>query len=287
MRHIPVHHTALNEGDLTALLGNSARTWPELGVPTAGTDAMLRTLTDFTAALAHHGVTHYQDITPEHLSDHLDQATTDPARQLRRNTLTALSLTAQEYGHDPLAVPTITPAKVHPCATHDEILILRLAAHHGDTSRCKGLAAAVLAVYSSGAAGAEAPHITLQDATDTHLHLPGTEADKPGNAITARTNPLDSWAAEAIARYRDEGFGGSDRSPFYAGYQPLDSISARNSTAAHLNKLIAVCGLGPARLTPAKIRRWSAVRHAHDTATFLQAAEYYGTSWEVLRRHLR
>lgn len=173
------------------------------------------------------------------------------------------------------------------CATHDEILILRLAAHHGDTARCNGLTAATLAAYSSGAAVAEVPHLKLTDATETHLHLRGVTADKPGNAVAERTNPLDPWAAEAFRLYREEGFGGSDRSPFYSGYQTLDSDSARVTTSAHLKKLIHPTGLSTAGLTPEEIRVWSAIRTTHDTATFLDAATYHGTPWQVLHRRLR
>ncbi len=182
-------------------------------------------------------------------------------------------------------------------ATHDEVLLTRLATRLADTSRATHLCAAAVAICSSTATTSEAPQILWaaydDDATAPALDLPGRMY--PGNVaernISARTVTLDPWAAEALAAWRTEKSRtrplDEHASILYGGNQALTSNSAQIGVDRQVRNALQIADLDSITgLTAGSLRLWAACAEVTDYPGLQAGARRAGTQPLTLHRQV-
>ncbi len=219
------------------------------------------------------------------------QPTRDEVR-LRLNVINGAYLALQDAqiieAASPLMLPTVAqPAKARRAyvrsATHDEVLLVRLATRMLQSQRRQHLAAACVAICSNGATAAEAPQVLWRNYAPDQLALAGRTSlnDRAGMNIAARTINIDSWATTALNAWKAERSAlrpvHDDDSVLYAGNQELTSNSAAVSTDQQVKKALEYAGLAQAKgLTAGSLRLWSILKDATDLASAAAAARHGG-----------
>ncbi|WAX55532.1 hypothetical protein M6B22_13380 [Jatrophihabitans cynanchi] len=330
----PVYDTsAALAGSIVDSLPLVVRSWDEVSPDPAATDAMTSVLITLVGiAAGQHRITRWADIPPAlaHqfvLEDGLDA----DAAVLAKNTIHAAYLALADHGvptgfsatgpalspvHGLLPVPGQVrvdqrgtrrgaatahrnrngydqQVHVRP-ATHDEVLLVRLAASFAQTSRTRHLAAAALAICSSTATTSEAPQILWRDLdlAGATIALPGRPADRgwAETAIATRTNRLDPWDVAALTAWQAERRRAqpvpADASVLYGGNQPLTSTSAQVCADQQVRKLLKVADLRrEPGLSAGSFRYWAAADHGRKHG-LTAAAAYAGVQPTTLYRQL-
>jgi hypothetical protein len=324
MRSPDVYRT--QRGDCDALLTCIVGIWTQLAIPSAGVGAMAGVLQALLGHLESTGVGTLFDAGHD---DFLHFVTTNPVRsegpdddemRLRRNSINGALLALQDAAlieeADLLSVPKLAadrradgrgtargkPAPrrarkdydnqvhVRP-ATHDEMLLIRLATRLIGTSRGVHRAAAAVAACSSSATTSEAAQIIWQHHQPTQLHLLGrrsphghTEAN-----IAPRTIDLDDWAAQAFTAWRTESGSKYPLNPhapaLHSGTKGLTSNSAGVSIDQQVKKAMTRAGLDNIRgLSAGSLRLWAATKDATDVLTVRDGAVRAGIRFATLHR---
>lgn len=176
-------------------------------------------------------------------------------------------------------------------ATHDEILLIRLASRLVGTSRGQHLAAAAVAACTNTATTSEAPQILWEHRAGGQLRLTGratpngnTEADIAARTITLdpwSVGACDDWASERSAKRRIH----PEDSMLYSGHQSLTSNSAGVSVDQQVRKALTRAGLANSRgLTAGSLRLWGAIKQATDAASVHAGAQRAGIRFATLHR---
>lgn len=169
---------------------------------------------------------------------------------LRRNTINGAYLALEDAGVIEPAAPFALPEGLADkrrgrhvrAATHDEVLITRLATRLSRTQRRRYLAAACVALCSNTAEASEAPQVRWTHHTGDGLKLEGRVSlnHRPGMNIASRTVELDPWARAALDAWRTECAAARHIHPedsmIYTGTQALTSNSAAVSADNQVNK---------------------------------------------------
>lgn len=300
LAQVNIHDPATRRaGTFATVLALCANHWMGTAIPTIGLQSAIDTLGGFlhTVALAGAGTIH--QITTEQINDYINNAPPSPRtngvvpndiKHLRRNVIAALTKTleAHRIPHPHTwTVPVLTEPKLSRCATHDEMLILRLAAPH-TTQRAHSLSAAVLAVITSGANSSEAPTIeaTHVDITNQRLQLSGLRAARTARTIEPRTVALDDWATKVLAEFLEYGHDRRIAQLLYTGRHALTSTSAQASIDNQFKNARDRAGLSKVGLTCSAARLWGALRDATTQDDLETAADTYGTHWTILHHHM-
>lgn len=325
--------TAALAGSIADSLALVLQTWDEISPDPAATDAMAAVLITYAGvAIGQHRLTHWAELPPTLAREfvHEDGLEQDAAR-LAKNTIHAAYLALADHGvptgFDPTS-PVLSPVHglaavpdhvrddqrgtrrgdpfdertrngydqqvhVRP-ATHDEVLLARLAAPFTQTNRTRHLAAAALATCSSTATTGEAPQVLWRnlDLAGGTITLPGRPADRgwAETAIAARSNDLDAWDAAALVNWHAERRLvrplPSDASVLYGGNQALTSNSAQICADQQVRKLLQVADLRrEPGLSAGSFRYWAAARHAARHG-LTAAGRYAGVQPATLYRQL-
>ncbi|MBF4162588.1 hypothetical protein [Nocardioides acrostichi] len=234
-------------------------------------------------------------------------ATTNPAGHaaptfeevlLRHNVINGTYLALEDARMIEPAAPLTLPGSAYPTsagrahvrsATHDEVLLIRLASRMVQSQRRQYLATACVAICSSTATTAEAPQVLWHNCASDDLTLAGRTSlnDRAGMNIAARTVTMDHWATTALSAWKAERSAlrpvHEDDSVLYTGTQALTSNSAAASTDQQVKKAIKLAGLAQAPgLTAGSLRLWSILKDATDLASAARAARQGGITLVAL-----
>ena len=301
-------------GEFDATAPVIAGIWQQLTPGTVALEEMLAVTQAFTRFATRRGLRTWQAIPTKVIRDFIclpDPLITDSARKLRKNAvhgaylaLTDAALfdaTSPARGIHPAppptrrAAPRAGRAPVHlRSATHDEILLIRLACRLAGTGRTQHLPAAAVALCTSAATTSEAAQVCWKDlASDAAVTFAGRPAATPGSEklIAARTVPLDPWAAQALAAWRTERSAHRPVDPgasmLYGGNQMLTSNTAQACTDRQIAKAMDLADLrDQPGLTAGSLRLWAAARNITTLATLIEGAALAGVDPLTLRRHL-
>lgn len=311
-------------GDLTATLPVIADIWQQVSPDPDTTAQMLGALTAFTTTAIAAGAATWHDVAAELIAEfvHAPGPAPGDACRLRKNAIHGAYLALKDAGpfHDASPVAGIDPVpgqirtdergrrrgnpqqartrKAHGdgipvrTATHDEMLVLRLASWIAITSQTTNLAAAAVAICSSSATAAEAAQVLwahFQTDQSPQLTFPGQLA-ATGRAqyrIAPRTVALDTWSTDALTDWRTErqtkDKAGQDsrvapeRSILYTGDKALDSASARIAADQQVGKAVDIADLNrDLGFSVGSLRLWAAARHVTGFADLLHAATIAG-----------
>lgn len=225
------------------------------------------------------------------------RAPTDEEVRLRVNVINAIYLALEDAQvikpASPLILPsttTKTAARAHVrCATHDEVLLTRLATRRIKTQRAQHLAAACVAICSNGATCAEAPQVLWSQHVHNGVRLPGRTSsnNRAGMDIAARTISFDAWSMTATQAWKTECSTPrpvhDDASMLYTGHQELTSNSAAVSTDQQVKKALKIAGLAQTPgLTAGSLRLWSMMKDVTDLTSANAAARRGGISFLTL-----
>ncbi|MGB8650069.1 MAG: hypothetical protein WCD35_05345 [Mycobacteriales bacterium] len=319
---------AILRGDLTASLPNIIDVWTQVNPDQQALDAMTDSLTTFTHYATNLGVATWGDVPADLVRDFIaypDTALTDQAWRLRKNTVHGAYLAlidanlhdgaSPAEGLDALTatLPTDQPRRNfsatpdkgksgrsyterHHCrpATHDEVLLTRLACRLAGTSRSQGLPAAAVALCTASATTGEAPQVLWRHlAQGGAVALPGRLAP-PGReetAISARTVALDPWSQQALTDWQQERSinrpVSADESVLYSGNQPLTSRSAQVCADQAIARAFEIADLRHENdITAGSLRLWAAARHVTTLATLPEGAAVAGVDPLTLHRQI-
>ena len=319
-------------GEFAATRPVISQIWTELSPSAPALASMLSVLDAFIAYARRHGTCSWTDTTTDLVAafvlDTDDELTGGDVSHLRKNSLHAAFLAlidADLYdevspaeGILPIDEPKLAaPTKnvkadgkpkpktrckyserthVRP-ATHDEIMLIRLAARFAGTNRAQHLPAAAVAMCTSTATTSEAPqvlwqHLTTNAATSS-LVLAGRidETHDHEKAIAPRTVTLDPWCADALQAWRAERSEVRAVDPassvVYAGAKSLLSNSAQVSTDRQIAKVLEIADLRHLEgLTAGSLRLWAATRHVTDLSTLVAGAAAADVDPLTLHRHI-
>lgn len=314
-------------GECNALLSCVVGIWTQLAIPTAGVAAMTGVLMGLLTRLETTGIGTLFDADHDDLL-HFVTVNPTPAAppttvemRLRRNTINAAFLALQDASlvEEPelLHVPQLAgdersgglstlqgnPASqetrkdfddqvhVRP-ATHDEVLLIRLATRLVGTSRGLHRAAAAVAACSSTATTSEAGQIIWnhhhqRDHRD-QLDLVGRHGHTEAS-IAPRTVELDTWAAHALASWRAESgleYPVNPNGPaLHNGTKGLTSTSAGVSVDQQVKKAMTRAGLANVRgLSAGSLRLWATTKDATDVLSIRDGAARAGIRFATLHR---
>lgn len=303
-----------------------ANIWSQFGPDHTALLEMIRVAMDFVETTVEQGIIRWADVPSSAVSDFVTEEhpqINDEVRRLRKNTVHAcyLALTDAGLHHgdspaagiDPIPDTVRTDERgqrrgnpkekkvrrgyndrvhVRP-ATHDEVILTRLATRLAGTTRSTHLSAAAVALCSTTATTHEAPQVTWADVTDETVSFVG-RAVAPGREethIAARTRPLDRWAAQSLADWRAERSAvrpvHPDSSVLYSGQQALTSDSAQISADQQVRKAFQIADLNrEAGLTAGSLRMWAAARLVTDFPSLADGAEAAGVDPLTLHRQV-
>lgn len=321
-------------GDLTATLPAIADIWQQVSPDPGTTAQMLGVLTAFTAIVTATGATTWLDVPVEVIAEfvHAPGPAAGDACRLRKNAIHGAYLALYDAGLfddvspaagiDPVPGQIRTdergrrrgkpqPARIRKpaadsiavrSATHDEMLILRLATRLAVTSRAVHLPAAAVAICSSSATAAEAGQVLwshICTGATPHLSLPGhPAATDPGqHRIAPRTVALDRWATEFLTDWHTErrtkdkpGHVSNvdpERSVIYTGKQALNSASARIAADQQIGKAVDIADLNrETGFSASSLRLWAAARHVTGFGTLIDGATIAGIDPFALHRQI-
>jgi hypothetical protein len=302
-------------GDLTATLPLIADIWQQVSPDLDTTANMLGVLAAFTTTATAAGATAWHDVSTDFIAEfiHAPGPAGDACR-LRKNAVHGAYLALYDAGlfEDVSPVEGVDPVPgqvrtddrgpVRP-ATHDEMLILRLATRLAVSSRAVHLSAAAVAICSSSATTTEAPQALWGQADLAgdvpQLALAGSPSvtNDDEARIDARIVTLDPWAAEVLTDWHAE-LSAKDKpgetsrvapttSVLYTGKQALDSNSAHASVDQQIRKAVAIADLGhETGFSAGSLRLWAAARHVTCFATLVDGASIAGIDPFTLHRHI-
>jgi hypothetical protein len=321
----PLDPAAASTGTFTATLPVITGIWAQVSPDPAALTATVDVVHAFTALAQEHGFTTWVGLPTEVIRDFVDQGEprlSDDVRRLRKNAVHGAYLALIDAGlHQPFSpaeginpVPDQVrcdergkrPGNAKPKvrrsysqrthvrpASHDEILLIRLACRLAGTSRTRHLPAAAVALCSVSATSSEAPQVRWRDLHDGAVDLAGrpVEPGREETAIAARTVTLDPWAAQALAAWTRERNAASSDSPeasvLYRGDQELTSNSAGISTDQQVRKALQIADLRrEPGLTVGSLRLWAAARLVTDVPTLVQGAAVAGVDPLTLHRQI-
>ncbi|SDF60307.1 hypothetical protein SAMN05660662_2675 [Blastococcus aurantiacus] len=303
-------------GDLTATLPAIAAIWQQVSPDADTTGQMLRVLTAFTASAIAAGATTWHDVAVDDIASfiHAPGPSAGDVCRLRKNAVHGAYLALYDAGLfddvSPAAGVDPVPEQVRNddrgpirTATHDEMLILRLATRLAVSSRAAHLSAAAVAICSASATTTEAPQVLWGHAGLTgdvpQLTLAGSpSATNDDEArIDARIVTLDRWEAEALTDWHTEvsakdkpgktSRAASATSVLYTGAQALDSNSAHAAVDQQVRKAFTIADLGrELGLSAGSLRLWAAARHVTEFATLITGANITGIDPFTLHRRV-
>ena len=312
----PIDVAAEMTGDLTATLPAIADIWQQVSPDADTTGQMFGALTAFTASATADGATTWHDVAVEDIASfiHAPGPNAGDVGRLRKNAIHGAYLALYDAGLfdgvTPVAGIDAVPGQVRTdergpvrAATHDEMLILRLATRLAASSRAVHLSAAAVAICSASATTTEAPQVLWGHADVTggvpQLALAGSpSATNDDEArIEARIVTLDPWEAEVLTDWHTE-LQAKDRpgktsrvapatSVLYTGKQALDSNSAHAGVDQQIRKAVAIADLGrETGFSAGSLRLWAAARHVTEFATLIDGADIAGINPFVLHRQV-
>lgn len=312
--------------DHARIFGIVVRHWAACGIPPVGINTMAGVFHGFLAGLP-------ADMDPTTWANRSELLQTFIAHgltaddedrfetaQLRRNTLNAALLSLRALwlidGKTPLAPALDLPRNRDKrptderhrraaktvgydlrdhvrAATHDEVLLARLASRLVQTQCSTHRCAATFALATSTATVTEIPQVTWIDRGPETVTLRG-RISANGNAekdIAKRTAALDLWASTALDDWHTEAqqyFGYThDNHMLYAGSHAADSASAHASVSAQIAATLRLAGLQKTPgLKPESLRLWAATKDAVDLQSAHAAAARAGVSIATLHRQL-
>lgn len=179
-------------------------------------------------------------------------------------------------------------------ATHDEVLITRIASRLVYSRTARHLCTATVALITSTAATSEVPQVLWKHHHKSALNLSGYTRANGGleTQIVARTITLDPWAAQSLDLWHEECSTYRRRidttaSMTYTGRQALASPSAKATTDQHLRNATKLAGLDKiSGLSASSFRLWAAIKDASDTAGVVRGAQLAGMHLTALHRTL-
>jgi hypothetical protein len=188
-------------------------------------------------------------------------------------------------------------------ATHDEMLVVRLATRRAVTSQTIHLPAAAVAICSSSATTTEAPQVLWGHVETTgdvsQIALPGSPlaADTTEPRIAPRTVALDPWNAEALTDWhaerhaKDKPGKASNVDPttsvLFTGKKPLNSDSAQKAADQQVRKAFTIADLErELGFSAGSLRLWAAARHVTGFVTLITGADVAGIDPFVLHRQV-
>ncbi|MGY2082985.1 hypothetical protein [Blastococcus sp. SYSU DS0539] len=301
-------------GDLTATLPAIADIWQQVSPDPDTTREMFGVLTAFTASAIAAGATTWHDVAVEDIASfiHAPGPSAGDVCRLRKNVVHGAYLALYDAGLfddlSPAAGVDPVPGQVRTddrgpvrTATHDEMLVVRLATRLAVSSRAVHLSAAAVAICSSSATTTEAPQVLWEHADLTgdvpQLVLAGSpSATNDDEArIDARIVSLDPWAVEVITDWHTE-LEAKDKpgrtsrvapatSVLYTGKQALDSSSAHAGVDQQVRKAVSIADLGrELGFSAGSLRLWAAARHVTGFATLITGANIAGIDPFTLHR---
>ena len=310
----PVDVAAEMTGDLTATLPVIADIWQQVSPDLDTTANMLGVLAAFTTTATAAGATAWHDVPTELIAEfvHAPGPAAGDACRLRKNAVHGAYLALYDAGLfddvSPAAGIDPVPGQVRTddrgpvrTATHDEMLILRLATRLAVSSRAVHLSAAAVAICSSSATTTEAPQVLWGHADLTgdvpQLALAGSPSATNDHEarIEARIVTLDPWAAEVLTDWHTE-LQAKDKpgktsrvapttSVLYTGKQALDSNSAHAAVDQQIRKAVTIADLGrETGFSAGSLRLWAAARHVTGFATLINGATVAGIDPFTLHR---
>jgi hypothetical protein len=312
----PIDVAAEITGNLTAALPAIADIWQQVSPDPDATCQMLGVLTAFTTTAIAAGVSTWHDVPVDVIASfiHAPGPSAGDVCRLRKNAIHGAYLALYDAGLfddvSPAAGVDPVPGQVRTddrgpvrTATHDEMLIVRLATRLAVTSRAVHLSAAAVAICSSSATTTEAPQVIWEHADLTgdvpQLALAGSpSATNDDEArIDARIVALDPWAAEVLTDWHTELSakdkpGKSSRvasatSVLYTGKQALDSNSAHAAVDQQIRKAVTIADLGrETGFSAGSLRLWAAARHVTELATLITGANITGIDPFILHRQI-
>jgi hypothetical protein len=275
---------------------------------------MLGALTAFTASAIAAGATTWHDVAVADIASfiHAPGPHAGDGCRLRKNVVHGAYLALYDAGLfndvSPAAGIDPVPGQVRTddrgpvrTATHDEMLILRLASRLAVSSRAVHLSAAAVAICSSSATAAEAAQVLwthIDTSASPQLALPGQLASKGDTyRIAPRTITLDPWPAEVLSNWRAERLAKDkpgeashvdpQRSVIYTGGKALDSASARIAADQQVGKAVDVADLGrETGFSAGSLRLWAAAHHVTEFATLINGANIVGIDPFTLHRQM-
>lgn len=301
-------------GDLIATLPAIADIWQQVSPDSDTTGQMLGVLAAFTANAIAAGATTWHEVALEDIATfiHAPGPAAGDACRLRKNVVHGAYLALYDAGLfddvSPVASIDPVPGQVRTddrgparTATHDEMLVLRLATRLAVSSRAVHLSAAAVAICSSSATTTEAPQVLWAhaDLTDDVPQLALTGSPSATNDDEARIKPrivtLDPWAAEVLTDWHTElqaknkpdktSRVASATSVLYTGKQALDSNSAHAGVDQQVRKAAAIADLGrETGFSAGSLRLWAAARHVTEFASLITGASIAGIDPFALHR---
>jgi hypothetical protein len=312
----PVEDAAEMTGDLTATLPAIADIWQQVSPDTDTTGQMLGVLSAFTASATAAGATTWHDVAVEDITSfiHAPGPSAGGVCRLRKNAIHATYLALYDAGLfddvSPAAGVDPVPGQIRTddrgrvrTATHDEMLIVRLASRLAVSSRAVHLSAAAVAICSSSATTSEAPQVLWEHADLTgnapQLALAGSPSatNHDEARIDARIVTVEPWAAEVLTDWHTE-LSAKDKpgktsrvasatSVLYAGTQALDSNSAHAAVDQQIRKAVTIADLGrETGFSAGSLRLWAAARHVTEFATLITGANIAGIDPFTLHRRV-
>ncbi|WP_346621526.1 hypothetical protein [Blastococcus montanus] len=303
-------------GDLTATLPLIADIWQQVSPDLDTTANMLGVLAAFTTTATAAGATAWHDVPTELIAEfiHAPGPSAGDVCRLRKNVVHGAYLALYDAGLFDVVSPAAgvdpVPGQVRTddrgsvrTATHDEMLILRLASRLAVSSRAVHLSAAAVAICSASATTTEAPQVLWGHADLTgdarQLALAGSpSATNDDEArIEARIVTLDPWEAEVLTDWHTE-LQAKDKpgktsrvapatSVLYTGKQALDSNSAHVGADQQVRKAFAIADLGrELGFSAGSLRLWAAARHVTSFATLITGATIAGIDPFTLHRQV-
>ncbi|SDC45227.1 hypothetical protein SAMN05660690_1494 [Geodermatophilus telluris] len=321
-------------GDLTATLPVIADIWQQVSPDPDTTANMLGVLVAFSTTATAAGATTWHDVPTELITEfiHASGRAAGEVCRLRKNVVHGAYLALYDAGlfDDVSPAAGIDPVRGEirtdergrrrgnaqqtrtrkadadlvaiRTATHDEMLILRLATRLAVTSRTQQLPAAAVAICSSSATAAEAAQVLwahVQTDATPQMSLPGQLAvtGPTLHRIAPRTVALDPWAAEALTDWRTERKAkdkpgnasrvASGQSVIYTGGKALDSDSARIAADQQIGKAVEIADLNrELGFSAGSLRLWAAARHVTEFASLIHAAAIAGIDPLELHRQM-
>lgn len=300
-------------GDLTATLPLIADIWQQVSPDLDTTANMLGVLAAFTTAATAAGATAWHDVSTEFIAEfiHAPGPAVGDACRLRKNAVHGAYLALYDAGLfddvSPVEGADPVPGQVRTddrgpvrTATHDEMLILRLATRLAVSSRAVHLSAAAVAICSSSATTTEAPQVLWGQADlagdAPQLALAGSPSATNDEArIDARIVTLDPWAAEVLTDWHAE-LQAKDKpgktsrvapttSVLYTGKQALDSNSAHAGVDQQIRKAVTIADLSrEPGFSAGSLRLWAAARHVTEFASLITGANIAGIDSFTLHR---
>jgi hypothetical protein len=322
-----IDHYALYRGEPEAVLACVAGIWVQLAVPTPAVDAMAGVLEALLRQLSAGSAGTLYEADDEDLTAFVtagaDGATAERSAtdmRLRRNAINATYLALEDAGvldrvpvfrvaalkgdtrvdrrgkhrHNALATRTRNTYEERDhvrAATHDEVLLVRLASRLVGTRRTQHLSAVCVAVCTHTATTSEAPQVLWQHYTGNQLHLPGrtTAEPTPETDIAARIVDLDQWGSATLAAWQDENSRTRPPHPedsmLYKGAQELTSNSATVCVDKQVRNAMARAGLDTTRgLTAGSLRLWAATKDVTTVGDAAAGAARAGVRLTTLHR---